>query len=608
MKKLRKVIKKLGIIVLVLVVVLALLLTFSIHWMLKTWANLSMEELVYHLQVPLEGTNESMVTEYIKVALLPTILISLLIIVGMTLTRKRKKTFRVLLFGSLVLAICVDGFSVYQAWEKLDISEYIANKMENSVFIDTLYADPGTTKITFPVKKRNLIYIFLESMETTYADKKNGGAFDNNVIPELTELAEENEDFSGTDQRINGGYSLGGSTWTMGAMFAQTSGLPLNIAIDGNDMDTQDSFFSGLVTLGDILENEGYSQTLMLGSEAVFGGRELYFTDHGHYDILDYNYAIDNNWIPEDYKVWWGFEDQKLFSFAKERLEQLAGQEEPFNLTLLTVDTHFEDGYVCDFCDDEFGDNQYANVMACSSRQVAEFVKWIQQQDFYENTTIVISGDHPTMDSDFCEDIDSDYERKVYTTYINADANAGGGKREFSTFDAFPTTLAALGVKIEGNRLGLGTNLFSDEQTLTEIYGVEKENMELSRNSKFLEDLESVDEDTEALKQRHTANFEIESYNITSNSFGVWVKNITGDADDIDAVKAAVWKQEDQSDIQWIYLKPNEKGEYFSKVNMNLYNSESGTYQVHAYAETAHEEEVFLGEGTVEVYKAGSTR
>ena len=212
------------------------------------------------------------------------------------------------------------------------------------------------------------------------------------------------------------------------------------------------------------------------------------------------------------------------------------------------------------------------------------------------------------MDSDFCEDIDDNYERKVYTTYINADVSAGDEKREFSTFDAFPTTLAALGVKIEGNRLGLGTNLFSDEQTLTEIYGVEKENLELSRNSKFLEDLESVDEDSEALKQRHTANFEIESYNITSNSFGVWVKNITGDADDIETVKVAVWKQEDQSDIQWIYLELNEEGDYFSKINMDMYNSESGTYQVHAYAETAHEEEVFLGEGTVEVYKAGSAR
>lgn len=604
----KKIIKTLGITVAVIIIVLAALFTFSIHWMLETWANLSMEELVYHLQVPLEGTNESMVTEYIKSALLPTMIVVLLIITIMILVRKRKKRFRVIFLGSLIISICSGGVSVYQAWEKLDIGKYIANRMEDSVFIDTLYVDPTTTKITFPTKKRNLIYIFLESMETTYSDKESGGAFEKNIIPELTKLAEDNEDFSGTDPKINGGYSLVGSTWTMGAMFAQTSGLPLNIAIDGNDMDTQDSFFSSIVTLGDILENEGYSQTLMLGSEAVFGGRELYFTDHGHYDILDYNYAVDNNWISGDYKVWWGFEDQKLLSFAKERLEQLAEQEEPFNLTLLTVDTHFEDGYVCDLCNDEFGDNQYANVMACSSRQIAEFVKWIQQQDFYENTTIVISGDHPTMDSDFCENVDDDYARKVYTTYINADAEAGDERRVFSTFDAFPTTLAALGVKIEGNRLGLGTNLFSNEQTLTEIYGIEKENQELSRNSKFLEQLESIDEDAEALKQRHTANLEIDSYKSTNNSFNVWVKDVTGDQDDVTAVKVAVWKQEEQSDLQWIYLALNEDGDYCTEINADVYNLEPGTYQIHAYAETSHDEEAFLGEGTVEIYKAGIAR
>lgn len=38
-----------------------------------------------------------------------------------------------------------------------------------------------------------------------------------------------------------------GTTWTMGAMFAQTSGLPLNISIDSNGMDTQDSFFRELL-------------------------------------------------------------------------------------------------------------------------------------------------------------------------------------------------------------------------------------------------------------------------------------------------------------------------------------------------------------------------
>ena len=72
--------------------------------------------------------------------------------------------------------------------------------------------------------------------------------------------------------------------------------------------------------------------------------------------------------------------------------------------------------------------------MACSSKQVDEFVKWIQQQDFYENTTIVISGDHPTMDSDFCEDVDEDYTRKVYTTYINAEEDALSSRRVYTTF------------------------------------------------------------------------------------------------------------------------------------------------------------------------------
>lgn len=390
-------------------------------------------------------------------------------------------------------------------------------------------------------------------------------------------------------------------------MFAQTSGLPLNISIDGNDMDTQDSFFSGIVTLGDILEKEGYSQTLMLGSEAVFGGRELYFTDHGHYDILDYNYAIENGWIPEDYRVWWGFEDEKLFSLAKEKLIDLAAQEEPFNLTLLTVDTHFEDGYVCELCDDKFGDNQYANVMACSSKQVSEFVKWIQQQDFYENTTIVISGDHPTMDSDFCEDIDEAYQRKVYTAYVNADASAGSERREFSTFDNFPTTLAALGVDIEGNRLGLGTNLFSNEQTLTEIYGIEKENQELSKNSEFLDNLESVDENTEALKQRHTAKIEVGAYQVKNTSFVINVEDITGDSADILNVKAGVWTQEDQSDLQWIDLESDGE-DYRAEINMNMFGLVPGTYHVHVYAETAHDEDTFLGEDTVEVYKAGAAR
>ena len=584
-----------------IVITVAVLICFSIKWMFDTWTNLSMEELVYHLTAPLEGTNEEMIWQYVRVCVVPTILIMTGISTLVVFGRKKEKPYWRIIAGAVVISVLAQTCSVYGAWKKLDIGGYMANQGEVSTFIDDNYVDPRSVEITFPEQKRNLIYIFLESMETTYADTENGGAFEKNVIPELTTLAQENEDFSGKDDTtLNGGYSMPGTTWTMGAMFGQTSGLPLNISIDGNDMDTQDNFFPEIITIDDILESAGYSQTLMLGSDATFGGRRTYFTQHGNYNIKDYNYAIEQGWIPEDYKVWWGYEDQKLFDYAKEELQNLAAGSEPFNLTLLTVDTHFEDGYPCEICPTTYGDNQYANVMACSSKQVDEFVKWIQQQDFYENTTIVISGDHPTMDSDFCEDVDEDYTRKVYTTYINAEEDALSSRRSYTTFDNFPTTLGALGVQIEGDRLGLGTNLFSSTQTLVERYGIDMEESELKKKSELIDKLADIDENSEELLLRQgkvpTGEIAVGEYDYHTAALPVIVYNIAND-DSIASVTAAVWHNEDQSDLQWVELPQNEYGTYSTNVNIANFNFVLGEYHIYVYAVNTDGQQYFLGEG-----------
>ena len=448
-KKTKDVLKNIVKVVCSIVSLVSILVCFSIKWMLETWENLTMDELVYHLNAPLDGTNSDMIWQYVFKCIVPTIIILIVIGTIMVILKKKKKRIGYIYIIVLIASVAILLIYGYTAWKKLDIVDYMSGQGKMSTFIDDNYVDAKDVILTFPEKKRNLIYIFLESMETTYSDEDDGGAFEKDVIPELTELAQENEDFSGKSNKLNGGYSMPGTTWTMGAMFAQTSGLPLKISINANGMDTQDNFFPGITTIGDILSEAGYSQTLLLGSNATFGGRKLYFTEHGNYDIIDYNYAMEQGWLStEEYPVWWGYDDQKLFEFAKERLGELAAQDEPFNLTMLTVDTHFEDGYVCDKCDDKFEDNQYANVMACSSKQVAEFVEWVQQQDFYEDTTIVISGDHPTMDSDFCEDVDESYTRKVYTAYINGGKAELSNTRSYTTMDAFPTTLAAMGVQI----------------------------------------------------------------------------------------------------------------------------------------------------------------
>ena len=569
---------------------LSVLLALSVRWMFATWTNLSMDELVYHLTAPLDGTNTDMIWDYVRVCAVPTILVIFFLILILIAWRKKEKVH---LFRGIINLVALVGIIVMlgYTWTELGVGDYLKDQNTESKFIEDEYVDPTDVEVVFPEQKRNLIYIFLESMETTYSDVDDGGAFDENVIPELTEIAQTNEDFSGADPKLNGGYSLAGTTWTMGAMFAQTSGLPLNISISANDMDTQDSFFPGVTTLGDILSDAGYTQTLLIGSEAQFGGRKLYFQEHGNYEMEDYSYAIENGLIPSDYKVWWGYEDQKLFEFAKEKLLQLSQGDEPFNLTMLTVDTHFEDGYVCEQCPTEY-DTQYSNVMACSSRQVGEFLKWIQQQDFYENTTIVISGDHPTMDSDYCAEIDQEgnYDRRVFTAYINAAAYAQDQQeRTYSTFDNFPTTLAALGVQIDGDRLGLGTNLFSGTKTLLEEFGNSKVNAELKKKSEFIEKLSAMDKTNDALLIRegkmNGADADIDMTHVAEGYIPVAVTNVSDSiVNNLQGLVLTVWTEDGQADVTWYELNPDEEGNYAGVIDPSRFNYKPGTYYVNVRA------------------------
>ena len=510
-----KIIKKIGYgfycILMIIISVLGFILYNLGNWVLDTWGLLSIDEIIFHLKVPLDGTNSDVVLDGINACVPLAVLVlflSIFLIIGL---RNKHRKCMIALFLVAVIACGSAGRAAYEVYDELDVKEYLVSQKKESHFIEQNYVDPRTTKITFPDKKRNLIYIYLESMESTFASKGDGGGLDFNCIPELTTLAEENTNFSDSD-KLGGGYPAYGGTWTMAGIFSQTSGIPIKNSEQTDDVNAtlaeQYSFSSQARNLEDILADEGYNQCFMIGSDATFGGRRAYFESHGkgQTEICDYNTAKENGQIPEDYYVWWGYEDQKLFANAQEKLTELSSKDEPFNFTMLTVDTHFEDGYVCEQCQNEFGDNQYANVMACSSRQVDAFVKWIQQQPFYENTTIVISGDHLTMDSDFCNDVSEDYERSVYNVFINLPEGLDTSfekthNREFATLDMFPTTLAAMGVTIEGDRLALGVNLFSDEQTLTEQYGRKGLDKELMKKSKFY-DMLINDVDIDALQKK----------------------------------------------------------------------------------------------------------
>ena len=447
---------------------LSFVLFFAASWFVDTYGRIGFDAILFTLTSDLGGASSSLIIDFLLRGLLPAVLWTAgtgLALFGLLRRRSLSVAF--------CLLLCV-GLLGYAAWN-VELDDYILSENQTSDIYENHYVDPAEANITFPEEKRNLIYIFLESMETSYLSKEQGGAMEENLIPELYDIAKENVNFShNTD--VGGFYCTKGATWTIGAMVAQTAGIPLKTPTEDVNMygRSGEAFLPGVTSLTDVLHEAGYYQALMVGSDVTFGGRKAYFGQHGMDAIYDIRTAWADGIVPDKYFVWWGMEDLHLFEYAKQELTEISQQEQPFAFTMLTVDTHHIGGYQCVYCEESASGETYDQSISCSSRQVAQFLEWIQQQDFYENTTVVIVGDHESMDNGYFQRMtDDSYQRLVYNCFVYAAAEPSGTtNRTFAAVDLFPTTLAALGCEIEGDRLGLGTNLFSDTPTLAEEMGI----------------------------------------------------------------------------------------------------------------------------------------
>ena len=457
--------------------------------------SVGFDAVLFTLFSELNGVNPWIIANFIFLFLLPTLLLSagftvFLINLPKLLDREHGEPSLSKRTCSLIIAFAMFVLTSGIGITSVHLDDYILSRLTVTSLFEDEYVDPADVEIRFPQEKRNLIYIYLESMETTFLSEQDGGALSVNLIPELATLAKENLNFSQTEG-LGGARTTPGSTWTIAAMISHTAGIPLRLpnGIWENGYNYYSKVLPGVTSLTDILKENGYYQALMVGSDASFGGRREYFTQHGADQIYDLFTAREEGAIPPGYhNGFWGFEDEYLFEYAREKLTEIAAGDQPFAFTMLTVDTHHPEGYRCDFCEEEHS-QQFENVLSCSSRQVLAFVQWIQRQEFYENTTVIITGDHYSMNQAYMDrSVPDRYVRRTYNCFINVPVQTEHHKnREFTTLDMFPTTLAAMGCTIPGDRLGLGTNLFSRVQTLSERYGFDALSAEIEKTSPFYE-------------------------------------------------------------------------------------------------------------------------
>lgn len=502
-----KIARKILSVINLLIIFFTTLAVYATQWLRATYGNISFDEILFTLSAPIRGTEGSLIDSFKRDALKPAVIITLVIFILLTilysffasssfkikiqLFKHKIHEFRISglipFFLLVVLNIGTIAATLNNCMDEVGIKEYYFNQTQNSTFIADNYVNPNDVTLTFPEQKRNLIHIYVESFETSYFSKEFGGQEDVNLLDELVKLTSDNINFSDTD-KFGGAYVSSGADYTTAGLTAQMLGIPIKLGKELIGLDEHhDSFLPGATGIGDILEENGYRQYFMMGSFKGFGNRDTLLTDHGNYQIYDLTSAHRDGSLPEGYRVYWGFEDSKLFSFAKKQLTEIAKDNTPFNYSFLTENTHATEGYMESSCPQKYSE-QYSNVISCTAGQILDFVSWIQKQDFYKNTTIVITGDHLTMNNThFAEDTLAN--RRLYNLFINpAVKPKQSNNRKFTSMDIFPTTLAAMGVKIEGNRLALGTNLFSNEKTLLEKYSIEEINAEIDKRSIFYND------------------------------------------------------------------------------------------------------------------------
>lgn len=488
----------------VILVVLGCFCYFGTVWGLDSFGDITPDQLIINLTSPSDGTETGVYIDILEGPVFKLLLVTtgfcLFTFNKYKVIYNKNKKARTIFNGfakrfiSLILSVaCLAGGILY-AYEGFQVERMLKFYFgPSSTIIDDNYVDPRTVDMKFPEKKRNLIHIYLESLENSYLSKDLGGFIDVNLMPELTELSYEGITFSDTDNKFGGPMRITGTQWSVASMVNMTTGLPMKVPTSGNSYGAGGNFFPGAWTLNDILTEQGYEQTVMFGADAVFGGLDIYYGTHGDVKMMDYRYAKENGLIPKDYKVWWGYEDDKLYEFAKAEIIRLYETGKPFNFTMETADTHKPGGYLSEKAPRSY-ESSYANAIAYSTQQAVEFVKWIQEQPFYENTTIVVIGDHNSMDIDFFKayNFTPEYLRTQYNLILNPASNVANynesvtRNRLYSNFDMFPTILASMGVEFEGDRLGIGTNLFSGKDTIIEQYGLDEANSELEKSSELI--------------------------------------------------------------------------------------------------------------------------
>jgi|GEM_PF-3110869 len=433
----------------------ALLVAFTVFlfrlaiWISRSFGDISLDQMLFHLgSEATTGVPPKLIrSAFLELGFRP--LVAFLLAFGiMSIPFLKRLGVHKILFWMSLLGVLITTYFLYDV---LKLREYF----ERSSFTGDwyqVYAKPATLNLAVPENKRNLVFIYVESMEKF------------RVTPD-TQLGKFSDEFGAPKQW----YMLPGTQWTLAAMISSQCGVTqmLHGFVGKNNVNKTPNPLKNAVCMADILKSAGYQTLYIDSANPAFAGKGNFFSTHGFAQVhgaANIDAEIPKSQIPD----WWGVPDTVLYEYTKRKINSLAAASHPFYVALNTVNTHGPHGVLAPSCEQKGFKNKIDSIFNCSVGEVGEFLSWLHQQPFSSNTVVVIMGDHPMMAPNSIKNKLATSEPEIFFLIRRPDGVKLPAKN-MTHVDIFPTTMAALGFELPDEHLAMGHNIYKADSLVDTI-------------------------------------------------------------------------------------------------------------------------------------------
>ncbi|WP_071131927.1 LTA synthase family protein [Enterococcus timonensis] len=363
-----------------------------------------------------------------------------------------------------------DGYQTYQTNQvRAEASPNDLLDVEN--YVDDHYAAPDENLFGL-AEGKNVIYIHLESFQQFLIDyqltDENGVA--HTVTPFINSLYHDNQTFAFDNffHQVKAGKTSDAETLMENSLFGLAQG----------SLFTQLGGKNTFEAAPNILKQEaGYTSAVFHGNAGTFWNRNEtyknlgfdYFFDASYYDVTSEN------------SFQYGLHDKPFFDQSVQYLEHL---QQPFYSKFIAVSNHYpystfendDAGFPIADTGDETINGYFATANYLDTA-VEEFFNYLKASGLYENSVIVLYGDHygisDSRNASLAELLgqsaetwdnydNANLQRVPYMIHIPGQTGGGISHTYGGQVDALPTLLHLLGVETD-DYIQLGQDMLSPE-------------------------------------------------------------------------------------------------------------------------------------------------